>query len=220
MPNLIKYIETDTQQRARSALLLALYAVAAATPGYDYHVATVCQLIPCDAKTLFNARKKRTLALDTGQPINPLELESIAFVAGRNPTYLAIRLKEYFDRKLKASGMKPSDQIKPGNYQTFAVGAVLGFQKWLNEAGPREQWAFAMQKGGRPMDLIAATLSNQVTDDIRWLTIREFGEVAAHAASQTHANAEQQELEDQIKVPVKTKELDRIERWNQPGEPV
>lgn len=220
MPNLIKHIETDPQQRARSAMLATLYAVAAATPAYNYSVANVCQLIPCNAKTLFNARKKRALALEKGQPLNPLELESIAFVAKQSPAYLAINLKEYFDRQMKASGLNPSEQINPGNYQTFALRAVLGFQNWLDLAGPREQWPFALQKSGRPMDLIAATLSNQVTDDIRWLTIREFGETAAHAASRKFAEAEQEVIRCVVNKPATEVPADRKARWKRPGGPV
>lgn len=220
MPNLIKHIETDPQQRARSAMLATLRAVAGATPDYPYAVANVCVLIRCEAKTLFNARKKRTAALTKGQPIHPLELESLPFVPKQNPTYMAIHLVQYFDRLMKATGMNPADVMIPGNYQTFAVHAVLGFQNWLNAAGPQEQWPFAVQKSGRPMDLIAATLSHQVTNDIRWLTIREFGEVAAHAASDTFAETEQQVLRRVVKKPVADVPADRKDRWEKPGGPV
>ena len=220
MPNRVKRIETDPQQRARSAMLATLRAVAATTPDHQYSVGNVCLLIPCNVKTLFNARKKRTDALKKGQPISPLELESIPFVPKQNPTYMASHLVQYLDRLMKSTGMSPADATDPGKYQTFAVRAVLGFQNWLDEAGPHEQWPFAMQKSGRPMDLIAATLSQQITKDIRWLTIREFGEIAAHAASEDFAEAEQEIFRHGLKKPADDEPSAPISRWEKPGGPM
>jgi hypothetical protein len=194
MANQLKHGESPERLKARAALLSVLYAVAETIPNLHYSVASVCQLVPCDAKTLFNARKKREAMLARHETPDSLELESIDFVPKKVPVYLAIRLKEYFDRLARASGFDPlKSQTKTG-FPNFATQAILGFQSWLDTATATDQWPFAMQADGRPMDLIAATLSERVTEDIRWLTIREFGELAAHEAGREFHLEEQAAL--------------------------
>ena len=66
------------------------------------------------------------------------------------------------------------------------------------------------------MDVIAAILSEQVGDEVRWLTIRQFGDLAADAATHRHVNGEQTGIGTVTRVPdSKTpaeQEADRIKR--------
>jgi len=187
-----------------------------------FKVNAVAVLLDKDVKTLFNARLTRDEMIQATKTIHPLSLESLPYIDSQPAaTYAALDLVKYLDRMALSPTLKKWERGLPQSYPGLGISrSFLGFQSWLSRCTATDLWPFAIQEDGRPMDFIAAMLGEQLGEDIQWLSIREFGELAAHTASQARADSEQQELEDLIKVPVKTKEPDRIDRWNQPGGPV
>ncbi len=73
------------------------------------------------------------------------------------------------------------------------------------------------------MDLIAAILYGRVGDEVRWLTIREFGEMAAHAAGLRRSTDEQTSIAVDTRIPDapgEDEQEDRKDRWEKPGGPI
>ena len=153
-----------------------------------------------------------------GKVIPPLWLESIPYAGTRTSAkYTALDLVEYFDRQALAPTLKSLAQNLPASYPKLNLPrSFLGFQSWLAHAEVTELWPFAIQPDGRPMDVIAAILCEQVGDDVRWLTIRQFGDLAADAASNRHVKVEQAGIGDVTRIPESKspaeQEEDRIKR--------
>jgi hypothetical protein len=51
------------------------------------------------------------------------------------------------------------------------------------------------------VDFVAALVFGQTTDDIRWLTIREFATMAADTAACEHVSVEQTVVADVTRIP-------------------
>ncbi len=232
MPNLVKKIDDGSKLQARMALRKLLRSLPEEDKAtYDFSVASTCALLDVSPSTLFEARKKRKLHEAEGKPITPLELASIPFVATSPPVYMAIDLLQYIDRLGRARLLKIEEQDDPKHYADMpdkypgAVGAVLGFQTWLGQAGPTEVWPFAIGKNERPRDLIEAQLAKEAGTEFEWLTIREFGERCADAASREANEAEAKAIAGQIRKPRKTASKaapirDRKDRWKKPSGPI
>lgn len=188
-------------------------------------VGAVVVLLDKDPKTLHTARKKRAKMLEAGAKILPLELESIPFAGTPTAaTYMALDLVEYLDRKALAPTLHVWEQTLPQSYPNLQLPrSFLGFQSWLARAEVTDLWPFSIQGDGRPMDLIAAILNDTVGDDLRWLTIREFGTLAADTASQAFHDKEKGALTSLPTEPVATElaeKADERDRWKEPGGPL
>lgn len=168
-----------------------------------FSVGAVAALLDKDPKTLHSARVTREEMLDEKKVIPPLSLESIPYAGTpAAATYMALDLVEYLDRLALAPTLRGWEQNLPKSYPELNLPrSFLGFQSWLAHAEVTELWPFAIQPDGRPMDVIAAILSEQVGDDVRWLTIREFSTMAADAASQVYVTVEQTGIGDVTRVP-------------------
>jgi hypothetical protein len=72
------------------------------------------------------------------------------------------------------------------------------------------------------MDFIAALLENSIGDDIRWLTIRQFGDLVSYGASQAFSQAESEVILPQEDVPDdgEADEQPKRDRWSKPGGPI
>ncbi len=188
-------------------------------------VAAVSAILDKDAKTLYNARVTRKEMLEEEKVIPPLDLASIGFVGTPNrATYMALDLVEYLNRLAFAPTLQARDQLLPQSFPSLKLPRFfLGFQSWLAQGDSNDRWLFSIRSDGRPIDLIAAILNKEVGDDVRWLTIREFGEMTADCADRASAIRVKAELEsDQTTVVVVTasKIGDRQDRWEKPGGPM
>lgn len=225
MPNMVKRTDDMVRMKAQIAMRALLRSIPDEEKmSYEVAVASTCVALHCDPSTLYEARRKRTDWEKKKQPIAPLDLASLPFVKKSQPVYTAFDLLAYIDKTAQARGLKLADQHNPRKYPG-AVGAVLGFQSWLGEAGPKEQWPFAIQKDGRPRDLIAAQLAGEAGEDFEWLTIREFGERCADAASRGAISEEARAIRVGTPKPKQTAsdsapDKDRKARWSRPGGPI
>jgi hypothetical protein len=170
---------------------------------FPFSVGAVAALLDKDPKTLHSARVTREEMLDEEKVIPPLWLESIPFAGTPTAaTYMALDLVEYLDRLALAPTLRVWEQKLPDSYPKLKLPrSFLGFQSWLAHAEVTELWPFAIQPDGRPMDVIAAILSERVGDDVRWLTIRQFGDLAADAATHRHVKVEQTGIGDVTRIP-------------------
>jgi len=116
--------------------------------------------------------------------IDPLSLESIACVpVSMKFKYPASEIEDYL-APFEAAVEAKRKQVRP------ALPPILGFQSWLASATPLERWPFSIQKDGRPMNLCAAIVAGKLTGKAESLTIREFGERVADAASRAFHHTE------------------------------
>ena len=201
MPNDVKHVDNIERMKAQIAMRKLLRSLPEdEKKSYEVSVSSACVLLQRDPSTLFEARRKRAEWEDKKQPISPLDLASLRFIKKSPPVYTAFDLLEFIDRTAFARGLKLADQDDPNKYPG-AVGAVLGFQTWLGNATAAQQWPFVIQPDGRPRDLIAAQLAGEAGEDFEWLTIREFGERCAHAASQASSSNEAEVIADVARMP-------------------
>lgn len=124
---------------------------------------------------------------------DPLDIASIDYVPPR-PTvkYSAQDLEDYLKRLYAATKVRGVGMARqPGKPN---AAAVLGFQSWLASASPLDKWPFSIQPDGRPMDICAAIITGNLTGTAEDLTIREFGERVADAASRSFHEAEARAL--------------------------
>jgi hypothetical protein len=191
---------------------------------FPLSVGVVAAFLDVDPKTLHAARTTRDEKLQKGAPIHPLDLESIPYLkTSSGTTYMALDVIEYVDRRALAPTLPVWKQKLPASYPPLQLPrSFLGFQAWIANADPTELWPFAIQADGRPMDLIAALVNGAVADDVRWLTIRQFGDLAADAASRAFHNEEATALldasgKDQGGSDEPEHERDR---WSTPGGPI
>ena len=225
MPNLVKHTDDIERMKAQIAMRALLRSIPEEEKmSYEVSVASTCVLLQCDPSTLYEARRKRTDWEKKRQPIPPLDLASIPFIKKKQPVYTAFDLLAFIDKTAQARGLKLADQDNPRKYPG-AVGAVLGFQTWLGAAGPKEQWPFAIQKDGRPRDLIAAQLAGDASEDFEWLTIREFGDRCADAASRGASVKEKRSIRVAAQKPEQeaskpAPDNERRLRWSEPGGPI
>jgi len=170
---------------------------------YPFSVSAVSALLDKDPKTLHDARKSREEMLDQKKVIPPLWLESIPFAGTHSAaTYMALDLVEYLNRLALAPTLRLWEQALPKSYPKLDLPrSFLGFQNWLAHAETTELWPFSIQPDGRPLDVIAAILCDTVGDDVRWLTIREFGDLAANTASQAFHGGEKVVFVSEIATP-------------------
>jgi len=190
-----------------------------------FSVGAVAALLDIDPKTLHSARVSREEMLGKGKVIPPLWLESLPYAGTRTSAkYTALDLVEYLDRQALAPTLKVSAQNLPESYPKLNVPRTfLGFQSWLSHAEVTDLWPFAIQPDGRPMDVIAAILCEQVGDDVRWLTIREFGNLAADTALRAFHAEEKAVLLSEPTMPVEEEPgngKDTRNRWERPGGPM
>lgn len=190
-----------------------------------FSVGAVAALVDKDPKTLHDARKTREEKLKSGKVIDPLSLESIPYVETPNATtYMGLDLVEYLDRLALAPTLREWERKLPQSYPGLQLPrSFLGFQTWLARAEVTELWPFSIQSDGRPMDLIAAILSDTVGNDVRWLTIREFGNLAADTASQAFHDEEKVVLTSESTTPDAPEpdgRRDGRDRWAEPGGPI
>lgn len=179
---------------AARAALRALPSTELESTPYSTAVASV--ILDVDAGTLSDARKRRLKSLANDEPIHPLALESIHFLATPpKPSYSANELLNFLKRVEHANSLHVNAQKMADKYpKEIAPRVLLGFQMWLVLADPEELWPFCIQASGRPLDLIAAIQINETTEVVEWLTIREFGTRAADAASHDFQERQRQEI--------------------------
>jgi len=188
-------------------------------------VGAVSVLLDKDPKTLHSARVTREEMRNAKKVIPPLWLESIPYAGTPTAaTYMALDLVEYLDRLALAPTLREWEQKLPQSYPKLNLPrSFLGFQSWLAHAEVTELWPFAIQPDGRPMDVIAAILCEQVGDDVRWLTIREFGNLAADAADRAFHVGEKTVLLSDPTTPVEEEPGNgkgTRNRWDEPGGPI
>ena len=203
MPNMVKHVENPQKTVAITTLMKAMREVPPELrAAKKYKVATVCVLHDVDPKTLFKARRERDKAMaNDPASIHPLSLESIPYLdKPPHPVYSAQDLIDYDDRIARARTLPKIEQSNWKHYpEPTPSPPILGFQSWLVEATPTQLWPFSIQADGRPLDMIAATLTDRVTEEFEWLTIREFGVRAADTASAAFARAQAQEIDNAAK---------------------
>ena len=180
---------------------------------YTYTQAAAAVILGVDPGTLADAREKREEMLKNKNVIAPLQLESIHFVVTMpRASYPALELLNYLDRVAHAGLMSSDAQKYAIKYpEKIRPTVLLCFQTWLIEATPVDVWPFCIGSGGRPMDLMAALILNQTTEEVEWLTIREFGQKAADAASLAFAEMERVS----INVPIPEKPDDGLQGGKQ-----
>jgi hypothetical protein len=168
-----------------------------------YSQTEACNVLDKDAKTLKSARNKRIAQGVNVSSIHPLDLASIHFVVADDvEAYPAIELINYIKRKGFARRLSINAQIDPKMYaETIRPTTLLGFQTWLGTASVKDTWPFCIQPSGRPVDFVAALVLGQTTNDIRWLTIREFSTMAADTAAYAHVSVEQTVVGDETRIP-------------------
>lgn len=168
-----------------------------------YSQADACTLLGKDPKTLKSARDARNAKGANVKSINPLDLASIHFLTVDGvDAYQAIELLNYIKRRKFARRLSIVAQADPGMYaETIRPTTLLGFQTWLGTASVKDTWPFCIQPSGRPVDFVAALVLGQTTNDIRWLTIREFSTMAADTAAYAHVSAEQTVVGDETRIP-------------------
>jgi hypothetical protein len=168
-----------------------------------YSQAEACTLLGKDPKTLTKARAERNAKGPNVHSINPLDLASIHFVTvDKVDSYPAIELLNYIKRRKFARRLSISAQADPKKYaENIRPTTLLGFQTWLGTASVKDTWPFCIQPSGRPVDFVAALVFGQTTDDIRWLTIREFATMAADTAACEHVSVEQTVVADVTRIP-------------------
>ncbi len=190
-----------------------------------YSQAEACKVLDKDAKTLKSARDKRNLYGVNVAAISPLDLASIHFVQSDGvDAYQPIELLNFIKRQRFAHRLSIIAQANPAMYaETIRPTTLLGFQTWLGTASVKDTWPFCIQPSGRPVDFVAALVLGQTTNDIRWLTIGEFGALAAHTASQAFHGEEKVVLISALHTPAAdgaVTEEDRRDRWEVPGGPI
>jgi len=218
---LVKHTDNIERMKAQIAMRALLRSIPDdEKESYEVSVASACVLLQRDPSTLLEARNKRRDWESKSQPISPLDLASIPFIAKKPPVYTAFDLLAYIDKTARARGLKVADQEDARKYPG-AVGAVLGFQTWLGAAGPKEQWPFAIQPDGRPRDLISAQLAGEAGEEFEWLTIREFGQQCADAASRGASSEEARSIGAAARKPRTTSPAHgQADRWTKPGGPI
>ena len=156
--------------------------------------ATAAIFLDVDDKTLNAARTARINALSSTPPtvIHPLKLASIHFVDIQpRPKYSAQELLNYIDRLEHAGQLHPTSQKHAIKYpEKIRPRILIGFQTWMATATAEEEWPFCIQADGHPMEWLTAIASDKTTDDVRWLTIRGFAELATSTAQARSAKAE------------------------------
>lgn len=185
---------TPADLDARSALIGALQAVPAETKKLLWLSARdVAAMTDFSAKKLQRARTARDAALVAGQPIDPLDPASIPFSApspGKPAAlYPAQPVEDYLTRVLGSAKRGAAGEVDP------SLAPTLAFQRWLTMAEPADVWPFSIQEDGSPMDMVAAVLADALTGEAEALTVREFGERAADAASKRLTRREKAEFE-------------------------
>lgn len=191
---------------------------------FSLSVGAVSVLLDKDPKTLHAARLTRDEWLAEGKAIHPLSLESIPYAGTPNAaTYMALDVIEYLNREALAPTLNIKEQSVASNYPSLNLPrSFLCFQRWLAHADATELWPFSIQADGRPMDFIAALLEGSVGDDVRWLTIREFGDLVSHGASNAFSEAESEVLVQQVEKrdDGDAREQPERDRWREPGGPI
>ncbi len=175
--------------------------------------ATAAIFLDVDDKTLNAARTARTKALSSTPPtvIHPLKLASIHFVDIQpRPKYSAQELLNYIDRLEHAGQLHPTSQQHVIKYpEAIRPRILIGFQTWMATATAEEEWPFCIQDDGHPMELLAAITSDRTTDDVRWLTIHGFAELAISAAQARSAKAEGGVIAVATPIPESSEQIDR-----------
>jgi len=143
---------------------------------------------------ILRAREKLEKGEHIGQQrthIKDTDLESIQFVKkGLKYRYPARAVEKYLDDCKNAAN---ATALK---IQSMKRGGIYGFQSWLTEATPLDQWPFSIQPDGRPMDMCAAIALDKLTGEAESLTIREFGERVADAVSHSFHDDEAVALDE------------------------
>lgn len=103
-------------------------------------------------------------------------------------SYPASEIEDYLAR-FEAAVAAKRRQVR------LALPPILGFQSWRASATPLEHWQFSIQRDGRPMDLCAAIIAGKLTGKAEALTIREFCDRVADAASRAFHQAEARALD-------------------------
>lgn len=194
MANTGKYVSTAKQIEHHAEKLAALMAIKPSVKAiYTFEVGDAAALLSVDPKTLQRKRKERDAILANGGNPDPLDISSIAYVPPRpSVKYLAQDLEDFLRRLADAAkapySAKPKMPAKP------SLLAVLGFQSWLASASPLDRWPFSIQADERPMDLCAAILTGKLTGKTEDLTLREFGDRLADAASRAFHENESDEI--------------------------
>ena len=186
------------ESKIGDTLLAALEEMPAAVRAVKfYSVSEVAAMISPDPKQLHRARAAQQLAIDNGTRIEPGSLESISCVSvgkGRFE-YSAEAIHNYL------RGKRAQEKERELKIQALTgLNAVLAFQTWLCEASPMDTWPFSIQADGRPIDLCAAIIADKLTGEAERLTLREFGERAADAASRAFHRAEAEALDGVVVV--------------------
>jgi hypothetical protein len=189
---------------------------------FSYSTAAASVILDVDAGTLADARKARLKALEDNTDIHPLSWESIHFLDTQpKEKYAAIELRNFLDRKGHANSLLINSQKLVSKYPPeIAPRVKLGFQTWLTQADPDELWPFCIQDSGRPLDLLAAMQLDQTTEQLEWMTIREFGERSADAASQDFHARQRQAMIDGLPEDSKPEWPTAVDRRIRPGGPL
>lgn len=189
MANTGKHVSTVKKIEQHAEKLATLMAMKPSVKEmFLFEVADAAAYLGVDPKTLQRKRKERDAILAKGEEPDPLDISSVPYVPPRPAVkYLAQDIEDFLRRLAMATKVPYWAKEKMAGKPAALAG--LGFQSWLSVASPIDTWPFSIQSDGRPMDLLAATLTNKLTGQTEYLTIRGFGERVADAASRVfHEN--------------------------------
>lgn len=200
-------VRTKRELEKAAALLETLRSLSdAEKDDLDFSVAEVAAMTGEDPKQIHRARERveneeilrAREKLEKGEHIGQqrthikdTDLESIQFVKkGLKYKYPARAVEKYLDDCKKAAD---ATALK---IQSMKRGGIYGFQSWLTEAMPLDQWPFSIQPDGRPMDMCAAIALEKLTGEAESLNIREFTERIADMASRSFHDTQAVAIEE------------------------
>jgi len=202
---------SSSETRLFQALRAAVYARTPEERRDSYlSPAEIGVLFDVSSKTVERARLDQAKALSAmpQQRIDELALESLIFIpAPTGSGRFVCRQDSVFDlfRRRDAAAQAQAERIAA----SMGLNAVLAFHAWACDATPIDTWPFSIQSDGRPLDFCAAILSDRLTGEVEWLTLREFSDQLADVAAKTfHTN--QADALDEVTLPGRTALKKRI----------
>ena len=154
-------------------------------------VTEVGALVRCSAKTLKRARDRRDELLAGGTEPDPTSLAALEYrappVGSLEVSYSMLTVKSFLRKFLgipAEAGLAPASKVKTPE-------AFAGF---LARAMPTDEWPFAIQEDGRPVDLFFALEAGLLTGAAERLALGDYLARLTHAAPAAFHRNETAEL--------------------------
>jgi len=149
-------------------------------------------LLKISIGTLDRARSKRRDLEQAGEPIAPTSHASIPFARSGDEgpvQYFAQDIVDFLARLRFAS------RLVNVSREPASVSVKLeGIRCWMAMGSAEETWPFAIQRDGRPVDMMDALSHGLLTGEARRLTLREFAKQMADASAAQFASSEKADL--------------------------